>query len=64
MKTVEAKTYVEVRCNCPECGAWLDIYHRGRTKEVLGYDLRAKDCDMEINCPRCGKEFMVSNINY
>ena len=64
MKTVEAQTYVEVTCSCPECNAYLDIFDLGQTKEVMGYDLRAEKCDMEITCPECGKQFIVSDIHY
>ena len=64
MKTAEAYSYIEVNCYCPECGAYLNILDLGRTKEELGSDLRANNCDLEITCPECGKNFIVSNINF
>ena len=64
MKTTEAQSHLEVMCYCPHCDNYLDIFDLGLTKEVIGDDLRAKNCDIEITCPDCKKEFIVSNIHY
>lgn len=64
MKEVKAQSYLEVICKCPECGSWIDILNIGQTKIVLGSDLRAQGCDMEITCQECGGDFIVSDITY
>ncbi len=62
MKTVVAESYIEVICQCPHCGAVLDIFQMSKIKEVLDKDLRAENIDMELVCTECEKKFIVSDI--
>ena len=64
MKSTDAQTYVEVKCCCPYCDKSLDIFDKGRTREVMGSDLRAEKCELEITCPDCNNVFVVNRIYY
>lgn len=64
MKKSDATTYLEILCICPNCGACLDLIDDDWIKESLGGELRADNCDVEVNCDECKKAFIVENIYY
>lgn len=64
MKKVNASLFIEVLCNCPHCGAIDDIFDLDRTKDVLGQDYRAENCDLEITCSECSETYIVENIHF
>jgi len=64
MKKTEAYTYIEVNCECPYCGRYQDIWDKSTTAESMGFDMMANNVDIEILCEKCGKEFIVTDIEY
>lgn len=62
-KNVSAVWTVELRCDCPKCGQWVDLldftdFWEGRKLEIAenGTD---NSQDVEVDCPECGHEFKV-----
>ena len=64
MKSTDAKTFIEVVCNCPNCNAYLDIFDENGVKESMGYEPRSEGCDLEIKCSECEEPFIVTDIFY
>lgn len=64
MKKVVAITSLEVNCNCPNCGNWMNILQEDSVRESLGRDLSAENCNIEITCDECEKDFLVTDIEY
>lgn len=64
MKEVRASTFIEVLCQCPNCGYGLDIFEKDNVKESLEEDHRASNCNIEITCEDCNETFLVTDIDF
>lgn len=64
MKKVDANCWIEVVCACPYCGAFEDVIDNDHIKEAMGDGHRADNCDVEVTCSECKKDFIVENIHF
>jgi uncharacterized protein YbaR (Trm112 family) len=64
MRETRANLYIEVLCNCPNCGYGLDVFDNDSIKESLDDDHRASGCDVEITCEDCNETFLVTDIDF
>lgn len=66
MRTTTATTHVECLCICPNCGSALDIMEKDSVREELTRqdEFSSSNCDLEITCNECNKEFLVTDIYY
>lgn len=60
----DATSYLDVYVHCPYCNSQVDA--TDTLKQHLDSDLRATNIEVEITCDshKCGKVFIVENINY
>jgi hypothetical protein len=60
----DATSYLDVYCDCPYCHNQVDA--TDTLKQHLDSDLRASNLEIEVKCDnqKCGKIFIVTNINY
>ena len=54
---------VELHCDCPACGEWVDLldypdFWDGRHLDIAEHGT-ARSKDVEVFCPECGHEFNV-----
>lgn len=61
MKSVTAKTILEILSRCPYCGLELDITEQAQEHLDFG-DLSAFSCSIEIEC-WCKEKYIVESIN-
>lgn len=61
----DAQTYLEVYVYCPYCGNQVENASN-KLIQHLDSDLRGSNIEVEITCDshKCGKIFIVENINY
>ena len=63
MAEVKASWRVELNCDCPACGEYVDLlsgdgFWDGRKLDIPEHDTD-NSRDMEVCCPECGHEFKV-----
>ena len=63
MKETTAQTNLEVMVSCPYCDACEDILERAR-ETFLNGELSQSNCELEITCSDCKKEYIVTDIYY
>lgn len=54
---------IELRCDCPNCGKWVDLldapdFWDGRHLDI-GENCTERSEDVEVMCPECDHEFKV-----
>lgn len=71
IKKVTGCIGLSVNAECPHCEAYIDLMEiKELTAEgdlqsrVFGERFGCKDLDMEVECPDCGKDFAVGEIEY
>ena len=62
MKKVIAYTHLSVDVSCPYCGCYQDKHHD--LAESMGFDLEAKDVNIQVECEDCTELFEVEHIEY
>lgn len=63
MKETTAQTNLEVMVSCPYCDAYDDIIEQARETFYDG-ELSQSNCELEITCSECKKEYIVTDIYY
>lgn len=63
MGNVTATWTVELHCNCPKCGEWVDLleapdFWDGRQLDVPEHGTE-RSKGVEVICPKCDHEFIV-----
>lgn len=61
-KRTTAETTLEVTVECPYCEECFDCLEDVR--EELGNDLQAKGIDVEVTCPECKQEFVITEVTF
>lgn len=66
MKKTDASWELECHVDCPYCDAFLDLTSEiDDWYEALPTPLEVhKNCNVEVECPSCGKDFIVDNFYY
>lgn len=61
-KKADAITHFNIMVDCPNCDRYLDVTED--LQEHLIDGLSAEDCDQEVTCEHCKKEFIVDNVEF
>lgn len=63
IKTAQATTNLEVYVSCPYCD-----FYQNRLDELREHfdhnSISSEECEAELTCHRCKKDFIVDNITY
>lgn len=62
-KETQATSYFEIWVDCPYCGE-SQIRTNDLAPSLDENELRAEKCYAELECKKCGKEFIVNEIQY
>jgi uncharacterized protein (DUF983 family) len=62
-KTIKASWFLELNCDCPKCGQYVDLtsapdFWDGNRIGPVEYGT-PRTTDMEVICPECGHGFQV-----
>ena len=66
MITVDANWTVELNCDCPKCGEYVDLltapdFWDGRHLDIAEHGTKRSNA-LEVSCPKCGHDFEVSCV--
>lgn len=67
MEPVEASWTVELNCDCPKCGEYVNLldyadFWDGRRALDVGFN--TDDGSEEVVCPECSHEFEITITNF
>ena len=78
-KRAWATMSIEIKCDCPHCGEWIDIEpsNEGIAEDAVWYDAlggnqfgydysndEKLDYPYDRECPECGKTFVVEAVEW
>jgi predicted RNA-binding Zn-ribbon protein involved in translation (DUF1610 family) len=58
-KNTEATWVVELNCDCPKCGEYVNLLDDPDFWEGRDLEIADQVNDVEVICPECGHEFKV-----
>lgn len=61
-KTTQATLQITCFCECPECEHYFDVFDK--VKDLLEENNQARDIEKQIECPKCKKDFILTDIYY
>jgi phage FluMu protein Com len=69
LKKVEASWSVNLYVDCPHCNEFVDIFQEWSEQEMwgsvdIGETKELDDGDFDVTCPKCKKDFGVSNTTH
>ena len=63
MKETTANSHFDITVDCPYCNSYQ--YHTEELRHYLDYqELSADECDVDIECKECKKDFKVTAIYF
>lgn len=63
MDKPEAMWNIELMCDCPKCGKWVDLLTLPDFWDGRRMNIGENTTDEEFTCPDCGHEF-TANVVY
>jgi len=60
---VSAETHFKIMLDCPHCNHYQDRQD-DLTESLDPHSLSTDNCDVELECEKCGKSFIVKEVIY